>query len=507
MQSKPIREDPLSRRRFLWAAGGAGGAVAAASVARADAEAANGRLAAVINVRDTGATGDGETLDTEAVQKAIDQAEGGGIVWFPAGTYLCGQLNLRSGTHLHLTPEAELRASAEREHYEERAMLFGRGVHNVSMTGSGTIDAQGDLIWQRRQEDWSGTFRPKAIMIHESSRISIQDLKIGNVSTWTIHLVGCEDVYLRGLTVLNDLEVLNSDGINPDGCRRVHISDCRIRGGDDCIAVKSTGHGEGPYVCEDIVVTNCTLETKKTALKIGTETQRDIRRCTFSNIVIHGSARGIGIWVRDGGTIEGLRFDNIVMDLIEFPDESLSGEAIRVVMQQRRDDSPWGHIRDITVTGLHVRTPWRCYLLGSAERPIERFKLRDVQIVIDRPAEHKRHTLNALHVRHVEELDMRDVEVRWEGEPGEWGSALSGQNIGRFECSGFTSRQGDAEGAAIDLQEVQQIALRDCRALPGTDRFLRVREGCKRLFLAGNDLAEASAALDLDDEAEDAIVR
>lgn len=124
---------------------------------------------------------------------------------------------------------------------------------------------------------------------------------------WTLHMAGCENVLIHQVRIFNDERGANNDGIDPDSCKNVVISNCIIKAGDDAIVVKNTAPMAAKYgSCENIVISNCILYSYDSALKIGTETAKAIRHVVLSDCVIRDCSRGIRIWVRDGGEKERL---------------------------------------------------------------------------------------------------------------------------------------------------------------------------------------------------------
>jgi polygalacturonase len=147
------------------------------------------------------------------------------------------------------------------------------------------------------------------------------------------------------VSILNNYYRVNADGIDPVSCRNVHISNCHIVAGDDCIVCKTR---EGSP-CEDIVVTNCTLESVATAVKIGTESPSDFRNIHFSNCVIRNSTVGIGMYIKDGAIAERISFTDCTVETIREPElvnTSMQNSVypIFVDIEQRHKDSRIGRI-------------------------------------------------------------------------------------------------------------------------------------------------------------------
>lgn len=327
------------------------------------------------NVKTYGARGDGESIDHQAIQQALNAcaAAGGGTVLVPAGTYLCGSLELKSHTCLYLDMGARLLSCELPELYPEicktpygnlpgqiHALIRAENAEHIRVAGPGIIDgghpealSPSDAVGQ--------PFRPALVFIRDCHDVTFVDVTLQWSSFWTLHLQRCDDVQVRGITIRNNPGRINTDGIDPDGCRNVTISDCNITGGDDCICIKST---EGDP-CENITINNCILQTRCAALKIGTEAIGDIRNITFNNCVVRDSRVALALYMKDGSTYENMIFSNMVI-------ESSDQFPIMIDNTPRYYKEPKvGKIRAITFENLIVTSPGRVYVEGLAGQPIE----------------------------------------------------------------------------------------------------------------------------------------
>lgn len=294
----------------------------------------------VYNIEDYGAAGDGATDDAVAIQKAIDACSeaGGGRVVVPSGkTFLCGPIRLKSNVDLHLRPNSVLLANPDESIYKESAFganegegmmwISAKDINNLSITGHGRIDGNGIAFMGDELDDSYElkpvtTFdpRPHVLTLIGVEKLTIRDVTIGNSAYWTIHLIGCRDATISGVSVLNSIKVRNSDGIDVDHSTDVRISDCHIVSGDDCICLKNRREFEEYGPCTDIVVNNCTMTSRSCAIKIGSENMDSIARVLFNNCIIRDSNRGIGIQNRDEGTVTDVVFSNMIVDCRLFSD-------------------------------------------------------------------------------------------------------------------------------------------------------------------------------------------
>jgi polygalacturonase len=368
------------------------------------------------NVRALGAVGDGLSLDTRAVQSAIDScaAQGGGTIYLPAGQYLTGSLFLRNNITLFLDAGAVILGSEdpgdypiidarwEGKHQDTHAPLIGgHNLQNIAVVGRGVIDGRGAFWWKAKKEMSLAHPRPRLISFSDCSNVLIEGITAINSPSWTINPVHCQNVNIRALTIINPADSPNTDGINPDSCRLVHISDCYVSVGDDCITIKSGTEHERPErsaPCRDITITNCTLERGHGGVVIGSEMSGGVKNVVISNCVLIGTDRGIRIKSRRGrgGVVEDIRVTNIVMDGVLCPftmnlyyhigekgNVNVSDKSLRAI----DDGTP--RLRSIHFSHITAREVKHAagFLYGLAEMPLEDISLHDIAITVSNKVE------------------------------------------------------------------------------------------------------------------------
>lgn len=295
----------------------------------------------MFNILDFGAVGDGKTMNTAAIQAAVDKAsEVHGTVCIPEGVFLSGTIVLR-GASLHLCAGAVLKASGDLADYpyqdyhhnemgQLRAFLVNLGHDNVVIDGEGTIDLSGHAFYD--MNDWHVpdscvpfteaqvhecthpiTQRPaQCIFFYQSKNIRLSGVRIIDAPCWTLTFAECENVKLQGLTIDTDLTIPNDDGIHLSASRDVLISDCHISSGDDCIALSCITNWTKP--CENVVITNCILRSCSKAIVIGYQ-YSIVRNVLISNCIIQESNRGLCLMCNDEcGLIENVRVSNMSID-------------------------------------------------------------------------------------------------------------------------------------------------------------------------------------------------
>jgi hypothetical protein len=462
-----------------------------------------------------GAKGDQRTNEAPAIQRAIDACagSGGGTVYFPAGNYLSGTITLKSNVILDLSPGATIWGSRDIADYRPLHLIYAHDAENIGITGSGTINGNGDAYWEKDFK--AKEKRPDTLIRLERCRgVRISGIRIRNTPKFGIHPVECDGVSIRGISMISDMRGPNTDGIDPESSRNVAISDSYIETGDDAICLKSH---EKPV--ENITVTNCTLISDDSALKIGTGTRSAIRNCRFSNCVITGTRFGIGMYVKDGGVIEGINFSNIHIDTsvahynqrtnssrewIEYP--------IFIDLEKRTPESPLSRVRDINFSDIHIASEGRILVEGMPERPLENLTFRNVvmrvtgyeaieQQVKPRgvhgmpPAPRERDYASApaaLIFANVNGLRLRDVQVIWDAaSKPQSRHAIYAAAVDDLFLAGFAGAPSGSEFAAIGLDKVRRAFITESRAGSGTGVFVGLRDTpVEQVVLTGNDLGE-----------------
>jgi polygalacturonase len=368
-----------------------------------------------LNIRDFGARGDGVTLDTRALQRAIDAAAqtGGATIFVPAGQYVTGSIFLRDHITLHLDAGAVLLGSenpadypALRARWEgvtqdtHAPLIAAENARNIALTGRGTIDGRGAIWWQKHRAQTLDAPRPRLISFSNCVNVLIESVTLTNSPAWTINPVRCENVMVDKVTIINPPDSPNTDGINPDSSRNVHISNCHVDVGDDCVTIKSGIETEAPELrvpCENITITNCTMVHGHGGVVIGSEMSGGVRNVVIANCVFVGTDRGIRIKARRGrgGFIEDVRVTNVVMRDVLCPftinlyyHVNKRGDAIVADKKPRPVDEGTPRVRHIHLSHITARDAKIAagFVYGLPEMPIEDLSLDDVSITMDQNA-------------------------------------------------------------------------------------------------------------------------
>jgi polygalacturonase len=471
----------------------------------------------VFRIADFGALGDGKTLNTTSIQKTIDQcaATGGGTVYVPAGVFLTGTFQLRSHVNLHLESGAVLKGSERLEDYHLNGnlvgLIFTQDAEDVAITGLGTIDGNGDLFmdltkakkidsagsaWTRQKGHFrevreglgDGPVVPKdrpfqMIIFSDCRNVTLRDVTIKDSPFWTVHLADCDGVVVSGLRIRGNMLVPNNDGIDFTSCSNVEMSDCDIRTGDDCIVLTGYDHHFDlpgfknlKHPSENITVTNCTLQSRSAAIRIGGFDQNPMRNYLFSNITITNSNRGIGIFARDKGSIENLVFSNIIIETrLHTGDWWGQGDPIHLSAVRLLKDVAPGTIRNVKFQNVLCKGESGIVVFGTEESVIEDVSFNNVSLhitaspldavaggnfdlrpVLDPRLQIFSHDIPGLYAQYVKNLQIRDFDLSWDQVKAQY--FTNGIEVGNFEgvrIEDFrgTAAPGNPEAFPISLHD------------------------------------------------------
>lgn len=433
---------------------------------------------------DFGAVGNGTANDKTAIQSAIDKAyeNGGGTVVLTSGkVYYSDSIQLKKNVELHLQKGARLKATSNINGYirpcnminDPKTALIGNPVtgkpsfvfiygyeaDGCSITGEGTIDANGHSFVERKDRYYvTGNFypRPTVIYIEKSNNITFKDVTIVDAPFWTLHPAGCDDVLISQIRILNDLDVANSDGIDPDHCTNVRILGCHIECADDCICLKaSKGNAEyGP--CENIIIANCTLISTSAAIKIGTEGVGDFRNVIVDNCIISKSNRGLSIQIRDGGNVENISYSNCIIETRRFcPDWWGTAEPIVITTFNRDENTKSGKIKNIRFRNITCHGENGVLIHGNEENIIENVTFENVSVTMDKQTKWEsglydlrpclqygvERIKNAgFYIRHAKDVTIEKSNVIWKNRCEDYSTAIDAEQTENLELIRFTEK-------------------------------------------------------------------
>ncbi|MFI5131649.1 MAG: glycoside hydrolase family 28 protein [Chitinophagales bacterium] len=283
--------------------------------------------ARIYNVRDHGAKGDGKTLDTSAIQAAIDKCftEKGGTVVIPNGDFLSGTLELKSNVTLHIVSSGKLLGSPKREDYTAGkgippgngniVFLFAVNAQNISIEGKGTVDGNGLAFYNGKgdntgpgQNGVGGNFdRPHLGIFYQCNNLRLDDVFCTASAYHCFRILGCKQVYIDGVKIYNRVN-RNNDGFHFNNSEYVHIANCDVQCQDDACAL----FGSNKFV----TVTNCSFSTRWSVFRFGGGESQNI---AVTNCLIYDTY-GCPVKISAGrASIENLTFSNIIMRNVTGP--------------------------------------------------------------------------------------------------------------------------------------------------------------------------------------------
>jgi polygalacturonase len=381
----------------------------------------------VFNVRNYGATGDGKSLDSTAIQKSLDACgdAGGGTVLLPPGTYLSRPLVLRTKTKLLVEKGATLRATDDPADYRRtdkpntfNPFLSGEDLEDVTIAGGGIIDGAGARWWvpaeAARQKKAGYTLpRPNLIVLTRVTNLVVRDVTLQNSPKFHLVPTECDGVTVSGITILAPEGAPNTDGIDPSMCRRVTITGCMIDCGDDNIAIKAGKKVKGrEFACEDITVTDCTFKHGH-GMSIGSETVGGVRHVRVKNCTFENTDNGIRIKSDRGrgGRVEDIVYEDLKMTNVRgailfscyYPKVPLKDEAKPVT-----DTTP--HYAGIVIRNLSgTSTQAAGIIAGLPESPIDDVTLENVSVEAAK---------TGLEIRNAHRVKVKDSKIEPKsGEP------------------------------------------------------------------------------------------
>ena len=528
---------------------GAVGQTASPHIAKARV-AVPGRLE--FNVRGFGAAGDGRSDDTSALTRAIAAASSaGGTVVVPPGRYRIGTVHLQSGIVIDLRSGASLLGSPAVTDYATIAsagldrnygtnssgegdrigMLYAENVHDITITGQGSIDGSGDSFFDPQtlhdghDYDAATTRNPDAfardmltspegpleqrasgrpgtmIIFNHARNIHIDGIALRNAPNWTLHLQHARDIFVRGIRVENNPKLPNNDGMDCMDCHGVHVSDSELSAGDDDFAFVGS---------DDVTVANCTLHSFSAAIRV-----EDTHNAIFSNLVIHAN-RGIGIFARAGTETHHVVFTHLLLEThLRHGHWWGKGEPVYIAVAAAAGH---GGVHDIEFSDMVVDSEAGMLLDARDPGTVHDIVLRNIRLTLHGPPPDLaaavggnfdmrwtatslreaiyRHDTPALYARNIDALTLDGFRVAWPAEhaPAYFSHALQISNFHGLTIRGFegsAARAGDGL-AAMELSQGSGLTLRDSTALPGTSRFVRLTDVAGPVFTTGNNLAGAA---------------
>ncbi|NDP19977.1 MAG: hypothetical protein GZ091_02685 [Paludibacter sp.] len=473
------------------------------------------------NVKDFGAIGNGQNLDSPGINNAIDAAvkSGGGTVYLPAGTYLSGSIHMKSNINLFLDagcvilgapqdigaydPEEEVVGTQYQDGghtYFHNSLIWGENLKNVSITGHGMINGGGLVRSSKESNEGPVGKATKAIALKLCNNVVIRDITIFHGGHFAILVTGCNMVLLDNLIIDT-----NRDGIDIDCCTNTMVSNCLVNSpGDDAICPKSSFALGKKVITENLTITNCQVSAYKEGtlidgtliefkpegmggrngrIKFGTESNGGFRNCTVSNCTFK-FCRGLALEEVDGGIMENITITNLTMS-------DINGYPIYITLGERNRDPdttavPVGkNIIISNIVATMIDSLSGIHITGTPKYYLENIRISNVLFInngrgakelgdIDLPELGKGYPevkrlksatpSYGLYARHVKNLDISDVRVDYNIEDKR--PAIACVDVDGLEIDNFKARVAVGTKAGI-FQSVKNLAIYNSPVLDG----------------------------------------
>jgi polygalacturonase len=401
----------------------------------------------VFDVTAHGAVGDGKTLNTKAIQAAIQACGAGEVVRIPKGIFLSGAIFLKSEMTLLIEEGAVLLGSSQTKDYPLMQYRWeglekkcygslintpgtnGARWRDIAIIGSGTIDANGSALRKAELAEAAGA-PGRAVCIRDTDRLYLYGITVRQSPAWCVHLIYCSEISVNGVSIHTKYDesgakyagIVNGDGLDPDSCRSVFIFDCHIASEDDCIALKSGRDAEGRAVgipTEDVRISHCRF-TSGFGVAVGSEMAGGVRNVLVEDCVFKDafSIASVKAPRGRGSVIENITYRDCTLtnQNTEIHDSKWFRGALYVDQFYGVDDAnPLGEkpkdegtslIRNVSFQNITLDTVGgnAIYLAGLPESPLEDIRLENVTATGE-------HGFVAYNVRQLT-LDQVSVEAR-----------------------------------------------------------------------------------------------
>jgi polygalacturonase len=479
------------------------------------------------NVASNGADRTGNAKCTEIVNKLIEKlaVEGGGTLFFPAGTYLTGPIIMKSNITLNIDAGATLKFSDDFDDYlpmvqsrwegvrvkNFKSQIYAYQCENIAITGRGHLEGQGKKWWdfmrtaikQQPPSKWQEIFqkenadllaknayiraknnflRPPMVTTYECKNVLIEGVSFSNPPFWTIMPAFTDNITITGITVENPSNSPNTDGIDPESCTNVHISNSHFSVGDDCIVIKSGRDEDGREAgkpTENVTITNCTMLKGHGGVVIGSEMSGSVRKVTISNCVFDGTDRGIRIKTMRGrgGVIEDILVSNVMMN-------NMVNEGVLITLRyQSTKPEPLSErtptARNIQINGVTIR---------GGDRPVAIYGLEEMAVSQISFSGIQASTRRGVLLENAAGIAFHDINMEIKE-----GSALEAK-----DTKGITYDKVSITSAAqgqpyLKLSNVQNVRVTNCFQSENIPLFINEDEKCSEIYLMNNILPETTS--------------
>lgn len=475
--------------------------------------------AADVNVKDYGATGDGVTLDSKAIQQAIDACaqKGGGKVIFPAGKYLSGTIVIKDNITLLLQKDALILGSTNIEHYNNIdpftdglgidvgwALLVAVDAKNIGIEGEGAIDGQGaklkaeHILKDTRGEGKIWGRRPFLLRIVRCTGVTVRGVSLYYAAAWTSHYFQSKQILIEHVKIVSH-GVAHNDGMDIDGCQQVQIRDCDVESGDDALCFKTTS---STMACKDITVTRLRLKSNQGAIKMGTESMAPFEDINISHCEIYDTRNGgIKLLTVDGAHLRNVTISDITMKNVRTPMLLRLGSRLNVFRKGKDTQQPTGTFDNVVIRNVkaeaaadaQLKPPSGILITGVPGHYISNVTLENIEISLagGGTAENARHAVPeavdqypevktfgplipawGIWARHVKGLKLKNIKFNLTTD--DLRPAFIAEDAQNIELTGWKIPAAAAAESIVRLENVQGAKISDFTVTGRATSFLKI---------------------------------
>lgn len=469
--------------------------------------------AADIDITKFGAIGDGQTLNTAAIQKTIDEVnrQGGGKVIFPAGNFLSGTIVLKDNVTLHFDKESILSGSTHVDDYKNMdpftdglgidvgwALLVAVDAKNIGIEGEGAINGQGSklkeqqILTDTRPEGQRWGRRPFLVRIVRCEGVTVKGITLNYAAAWTSHYFHSKHTRIENVKIVSR-GVPHNDGIDIDGCQDVRIKDCDIDSGDDALCFKTTS---SEMACSDIEVTGMRLKSSQGAIKMGTESMAAFENIKISNCYIYNTTNGgIKLLTVDGAHLRNVEISDITMVNVKTPILVRLGSRLSVFRKSVDTQQQTGTLENVVIRNVKAKAadtaqlmpPSGILITGVPGHYITNLTLEniDIELAGGGTAENARQVVPEAIDKYPEVKTFGPLVPAY----GVWARHVQGL---RLKNVNFRLGSNDLRPAFI-CEDGKDIEISNCK-LPGTPGAMAVvrLENVQKALIQGMDVTEGA---------------
>ncbi|MES2371077.1 MAG: glycosyl hydrolase family 28 protein [Bacteroidota bacterium] len=475
----------------------------------------NNLYAADISITKYGAVGDGQILNTEAIQKTIDEVnkQGGGKVIFPAGRFLSGTIVLKDNVTLHFDKESLLLGSTNVDDYKNMdpftdglgidvgwALLVAVDAKNIGIEGEGAINGQGSklkeqqILTDTRPEGQRWGRRPFLVRIVRCDGVTVKGITLNYSAAWTSHYFHSKHIRIENVKIVSR-GVPHNDGIDIDGCQDVRIKDCDIDSGDDAMCFKTTS---SKMACSDIIVSGMRLKSSQGAIKMGTESMAPFENIKISNCYIYNTNNGgIKLLTVDGAHLRNVEISDITMVNVKTPILLRLGSRLSVFRKTADTQQPTGTFENVVIRNVKAKAadtaqlmpPSGILITGVPGHYITNLTLENIDIDLagGGTAENARQTVPEAIDKYPEVKTFGPLVPAY----GVWARHVQGLKLKNVN---FRLGSNDLRPAFI-CEDGKDIEISDCHlpSTPGAASVIRL-ENVRKALIQGVDVKEGAGS-------------